>query len=115
VTLVYVADFSKMARTLDGQRKETFEMKESELRRSLETLHRELERVECVDESSKALLEELMGEIGEILERSEEAPSDRHAGLLEKLRSSTDSLEAAHPDLTAVLQRAIDALANMGI
>ena len=90
-------------------------MKKRELRESLESLRGELGRIDSVDETSRDLLEHLLRDISEILERSEEEPSEKHAGLLERLEQSTQNLEAAHPDLSAVLQRAINALADMGI
>jgi hypothetical protein len=90
-------------------------MKEKELHESLEDLRKALHGIRSVDESSRTDLEDLMEQIADVLEIADPEPCEKHEGLLEKLRQSTGGLEAAHPDLSAVLQRAVDALANMGI
>lgn len=90
-------------------------MKRRELREALEQLQADIRNLDAVDEASKDLLNSLMGDISDVLERSEEDPGDRHRGLLDRLREATGHFKASHPDLSAVMERAMDTLSNMGI
>lgn len=90
-------------------------MEKDRLRESLETLHRELRNIQSVDEASRSILRDLMNDIAEILERPEEAPSERHATLMGRLRESTRHFKASHPEVASVFERAIDTLSSMGI
>lgn len=90
-------------------------MPRQQLRERLEELHRELEATEAVeDESARRLLEELMEEIREVLERSEDS-DERHAPLLERLQEATVRFEESHPGLARTAARVVDALSALGI
>jgi|GEM_PF-452969 len=90
-------------------------MQNRELREALEDLHRELKALKSVDKRSRSLLADLSEDIDRVLSHRGEAPSEPHTDLLDRLRASTSHLGVSHPDLTSLMQRAIDTLANMGI
>jgi hypothetical protein len=87
---------------------------ESELRRRLEALHRELEATEEVDPEAQSLLGEVMEDIRELLERSGESPHT-HQSLADRLGEAARHYEESHPALFAVVGRVVDTLSNMGI
>jgi hypothetical protein len=90
-------------------------MEKHELRESLEALHRELANLDTVDEGSRKALRKTAKEIEKILAQSREDPTEHHRTLMERLQEETTEFETSHPDLAALMQRAIDALTNMGI
>ena len=85
-----------------------------DLRRRLAELHAELERTDALDGESRAALEEVLGEIQELLARSEPARSEP-VSLADRLREAGRHFEESHPTLTATLGRVVDALAALGI
>lgn len=89
-------------------------MPEQELRETLETLHRELSQGAALDPESRHLLAELASDIEALLAQERAEPA---AGgpLAERLRAATERFEESHPDLTAVVGRLADLLANLGI
>jgi predicted transcriptional regulator len=87
---------------------------ESELRRRLEELHRELEATEEVDPEAQALLGDVMEDIRELLERSGESPHT-HESLAERLVEAARHYEESHPALFAMVGRVVDTLSNLGI
>ncbi len=90
-------------------------MEPNELRSKLIALHNELARTGNVDAETRELLEHLSGDIQELLEKPG-APDDRRYGSLSRrLRESLARFETSHPQLTAAMERAIDALVQMGV
>jgi len=89
-------------------------MPETQLRTTLEELHRELEIAESVDDDARALLVEVLGDIQSVLDRSGEE-SDRHETLGDRLAEATRRFEESHPSLTAAVNRVASALSNLGI
>lgn len=89
-------------------------MPRTRLRQTLEELEQELERTGPVDARSRELLEHVVAEIREILERTEE-PGEEQPSLRERLAEATESFEADHPALAETLGRLATALSNLGI
>ena len=94
---------------------EVHPLEKRELRESLEALHRQLADVDSLDEGSRDALLRIADDIEKILGQSEEGPTEHHTSLMERLREETTEFETSYPDLAALMQRAIDALTNMGI
>lgn len=85
-------------------------MPERELRKTLETLQRELSEGAPLDPEARRLLSELADDIEALL-----AQPAASGPLVERLRAATERFEESHPDLTAVVGRLADLLANLGI
>ncbi len=88
---------------------------EKQLREHLEHLQSELESTETVDDSSRELLGEVLGDIQTLLDRSSQDRSQEPEGLVERLRDATRQFEETHPTLAAAVGRVMDALSNLGI
>jgi hypothetical protein len=82
------------------------------IRELLEQLHDELERTETVDDKGRALLEDVSGDINDLLERSEPQADET---MLNKLQATIDHLEITHPKLTMALSEMLTILSNAGI
>ena len=88
---------------------------EKQLREHLEELHSQLASTEAVDDRSRELLGEILGEIQTLLDRAGEGPNDEPEGLVDRLREATRNFEESHPTLAAAVGRVVDALSNLGI
>ena len=88
-------------------------MDQQQLREKLAQLHDELERTDSVDESTRQVLADLSKDIRDLLDRPHE-DIDRRS-LNKRLRADLVRFESAHPKLTAAMERAIDALVQMGV
>lgn len=84
-------------------------MTDQELRRRLEELRAELHGVESVDADLEDLLEELRGDIEQVLEQAESH------GLADRLRDAVERFENSHPTLASAMGAVADQLARMGI
>lgn len=86
-------------------------MNHEELRRALDTVHRELKQTEQLDPDEVSRLRETMHEIQMALNRDEEdAPTLSH-----RVNESARHFEESHPALTHTLGRIADMLQQMGI
>ncbi len=90
-------------------------MDKDQLNESLVRLRDELRSLSELDEASRKALQRLDGDIHRILNSSGDVPSTRHASLRESLEDSVQYLEASHPTITALMNRLIKALSDMGI
>jgi hypothetical protein len=90
-------------------------MSERRLRETLQQLHEELDRTECVGTEERALLKNLMEDIQHTLEKPGEGTAERHQSLHDRLREAAGDFEEAHPSLTLALRRVIDAFRWMSI
>ena len=88
---------------------------EKRLREHLEHLHSELASTEAIDDRSRELLGEVLGDIQTLLDRSSQDRSQEPEGLVERLRDATRQFEETHPTLAAAVGRVMDALSNLGI
>lgn len=89
-------------------------MPRTRLRQTLEELEHELERAGPVDGRSRELLDHVVDEVRELLERTEE-PAGKQRSLRERLTEATEAFETDHPALAEALGRLATALSNLGI
>ena len=87
-------------------------MSDEQLRQSLTELRSELERLEAEEAGVRARLDALIAGI----ETRLDAPGDiaHHHSLVRDLRRSILQLEVSHPGATAILNRIMAALGNIG-
>jgi hypothetical protein len=90
-------------------------MDKDQLNESLVKLRDELRSLSEVDNASRETLQRLDGDIHRILHSSGDVPPAHHASLRESLEDSVQYLEASHPTITALMNRLIKALSDMGI
>ena len=90
-------------------------MDENELRKLLEQLHQEIEEANTVDDKGRELLQELQGDIRDLLERSKQANVQPAPIMSQRLEDSISHLELTHPTLTATLSQLLAVLSNAGI
>ncbi len=83
-----------------------------DLRKQLESLHRELARKDHVDHDSRELLIRLLGDITRLLDTQ---PAINDANLADQLNEAAVQFEAEHPTLSIALRRLVDTLAKAGI
>jgi hypothetical protein len=87
----------------------------SQLREKLVELHDELAKAESLDDSTIAVLKDLHSDIGQVLDQPEEQEHMQYAPLMVRLRANVTHLETTHPRVTSAIERAIDALVQMGV
>ena len=90
-------------------------MVKMKLEDSLHNLHEELKNTKEVDENSKTILQEIMKDIHNILEHSEETISEEHANLVERLKNSATEFEVSHPELAGAINIVINSFSNIGV
>ena len=81
----------------------------------LNELHAKLKSENAITERDRELLTRLSVDIQSLLARPGGLAAGKHRSIIDRLRESITRFEAAHPDLTAVLNRMSKALADMGI
>jgi hypothetical protein len=87
-------------------------MNRPDLSALLRTLHAALAETPTLDDPTRALVADVRRD----LERALAAPDpETHGTLATRLRASVQHFEADHPDLTALVQRVVDQLANLGV
>lgn len=89
--------------------------KQIQLREKLTQLHEELAVSESLDADTRLALSDLHDEIGNVLSSSGKQDNLTYAPLIIRLRANMVRFEASHPRLTGALERAIDALVQMGV
>ena len=90
-------------------------MEQQQLRDKLNELHAELAKTETLDSNTRAVLEDLSKDIQELLDLPGEKDDHRYGSLMDRLRASLVQYESSHPRLTGAMERAIDALVQMGV
>ena len=90
-------------------------MDEQQLRDKLLELHNELAKTETLDDNTRTVLAKLSKEIQEVLDRPGAAGDSHYGPLTGRLRGSLTHFESSHPSLTSAMERAIDALVQMGV
>lgn len=86
-------------------------MNRDELHESLERLRAEIRKLGADDEKIKRRMKRLVAD----LERQLDSEDSEHEPLIEGLRGHIERWEVEHPRLTAVLNRIMVSLSNMGI
>lgn len=90
-------------------------MDKSQLTKTLEQLHTELEETQSLDVETRESLRHLMTDIQSLLEGTGQ-PSARHArSLNERLGETLLGLEVSHPHLALTVERVVDAFNEVGI
>ncbi len=91
-------------------------MPRTHLRETLEELERELERSEAVDPESRRLLDHVIGEVQDLLERTEAREAEpEDQTVLERIAEATRHFEESHPAIAETVGRLAAALSNLGI
>jgi predicted nuclease with TOPRIM domain len=88
-------------------------MPDEKLRRSLEELRSELERLEAEEAQVRERLSALIAGVETRLEKPED--SAHHQSLVQDLRQSISQFEVSNPRATAILNQIMVTLGNMGI
>ena len=94
-----------------------------QLQATLKELEAELETLDTLDEPTRQMLEQAMGEIQLALRKQvQQAPvgqpskqSQHSQDLAGGLREAVEAFGSSHPTLTGILNRIADALAQLGI
>jgi predicted transcriptional regulator len=87
-------------------------MEQQKLRDLLENLHRELEQVDSVDETTVAVLSSLREDIRKLVD--DKGAVEESEPLVERLNEAIDHFEIEHPKLSMTIQHVLDSLARMG-
>jgi hypothetical protein len=87
-------------------------MEQQKLRDLLENLHKELEQVDSVDETTVAVLSSLREDIRKLVD--EKGSIQESEPLVVRLNEAIDHFEADHPKLSMTIQHVLDSLARMG-
>jgi len=88
-------------------------MPDEKLRRSLEDLRSELERLEAEEAQIRERLSALISGVETRLEKPEDAA--HHQSLVQDLRQSISQFEVSNPRTTAILNEIMVTLGSMGI
>lgn len=89
-------------------------MEKKRLQGTLEELHETLQDTQQIDEATRGLLLDLTTDIQRLLKQDEASPDDVHS-ISSNLKELLLKFETEHPQLTGVLGRIADGLANLGI
>jgi hypothetical protein len=89
-------------------------MDKLKLREQLQELHIELQNIESLDPSERALLENLAKDVQEVLGADDDVTKP-FSTLGEQLKGAVAQVEATHPRVTLLMRQVIDQLSYMGI
>ncbi|NTU94351.1 MAG: DUF4404 family protein [Chlorobiaceae bacterium] len=89
-------------------------MEQQQLRDLLETLHKELEQVESVDEKTADVLASLKTDIAKLVSDGDEE-CEGQEGVVERMNDALGHFEEEHPRLSMMIQHVLDSLAKMGL
>lgn len=102
-------------KALKIHQEELARMDDQKLRESLEGLQRQIKDTGDVDDRGRQLLEDIDGDIHELLRHPDVGSVPDGASILGRLETAIEHLEASHPDLTMALSNLLNALNNAGI
>ncbi len=88
-------------------------MEQQKLRELLGTLHRELEQVESIDETTEVVLSNLRADMQRLLDEKVGTIHEDES-LMERMNEALDHFETDHPKLSLTIQHILDSLAKMG-
>lgn len=91
------------------------QLDKQELRNMLVQIHDELEHTESLDSESRALLEHLMADVQDLLNREEKGLSTQGHPITGRLRESIQMFELSHPNLTLSMGHLLDILSQAGV
>ena len=84
------------------------------LKATIQDLESELDSLTTVDDETRSLLEEAIGDIQSVMRKQDLAQLEPHS-VTEKLKTATEDFESSHPTLFGIVSRIIDALGQLGI
>ena len=90
-------------------------MEKKQLQGSLQELHTTLQQTQQVDGETRDLLQNLATDIQRMLDQDEAPKQDEVHSLSSDLKDLLLKFESEHPQLTGVLGKIADSLANLGI
>ena len=90
-------------------------MDHENLRESLHDLDAEIERIDTVDDETRAALQDLAQDIQMLLARTTAPDALEGQPLRERLSNSITYYEITHPQLSASISRVLDALVQLGL
>ncbi len=90
-------------------------MSQDDLRELLDRLREELGSTDQLDGETRAHVQLLIDDVSALLERSEEAPSDEHASMDDRLGIAAQHFSASHPNIAGAIGRVATALSKIGI
>lgn len=93
----------------------TLGMSAERLRQLLEQVHAELETLETLDDESRELVLDSIGDLAGALERATPPRDAEHESLGERLEDAAKQFESEHPKLFTALQQIVDTLRGGGI
>lgn len=89
-------------------------MDKQQLDKRLQELHSELSQINSVDENERQILQQLMTDIQEILEKKEYSQS-YPSPFEERLKYAIELFGVSHPRITTMMGQIADMLARIGI
>jgi len=90
-------------------------MEKQQLNEMLNNLHKELEQVDSVDETTISVLSALREDIQHLLSEKGAGTSEEQEPISERLGEAINHFEADHPKLSMAIQHLLDSLAKMGL
>lgn len=93
-------------------------MKSEELQQSLAKLHEELQRTTQVDADTRQAMANVLDDLQRVIGNPLNNSSPSHPtvpSMAAKLKVMVKEFETKHPQLTGVIQKVVDQLAEMGI
>ena len=90
-------------------------MPRAQLRERIQELLDELDQIDAADTEARDHLQSVVHDIRAAVEESEEEEGEGHESLIDRLHEATRHFEESHPQLTAMVGRVADSLANLGI
>ena len=90
-------------------------MPEQKLRETLAELESELEQIDSLDDETRRLLAETMGDIAETLLEKREPEDPESESFIDRLKGVGDDIYQSHPTTGRLVSRLIDILGQMGI
>ena len=92
-------------------------MPRDELKRTLESLHKELSRSAEVDPEVRKLLTDVAGDIEQALQQepAESTSEGEESGLIDRVNDLGTHFEEHHPKLAQIIGRIADGLSQLGI
>ena len=88
-------------------------MKNKHLEQQLKDLNKEIENIDEQDQETRAKLLDLAETIQHKLDNPKDR--DKHTAVLSRLEEDVIAFELKHPRISALLERIIDILKNMGV
>ena len=84
------------------------------IRATVQELEQELRELDSLDPTARLMLQGVAREIHAVL-GDRDLPPAAHRTLHQRLQDAAHSFESSHPALAGVLERVVDALAQLGI